>query len=302
MEHGGALTGRGLWVRGLVGGGRSPWVYARLSDGELLGLVSGRRDEAAFAEFFGRKARPVYSLILRRCRMRWRWRSWRAFGCIRRWNGCRVVSARSSSGRIPRPVAERDRGRSGDPIGHRQDPKPHRPSPPGRSSRKRGTHMTDDRHLRGLEARLSAVPPIHQVSAELRRVCLAAAFADDRPAARRSRRPFRPRMWSAVAAAGVAVGACVAIVHLPAERPRHAVQRVVHLRNSGTAVGVVRIGPPVGATTRSSSRSPTSRRPARAGTTTCGSRRRRGRRGRVPSTRRPWDPRGSDSRPRRRPG
>jgi hypothetical protein len=106
--------------------------------------------------------------------------------------------------------------------------------------------MTDDRHLRGLEARLSAVPPIHQVSAELRRVCLAAAFADDRPAARRSRRPFRPRMWSAVAAAGVAVGACVAIVHLPAERPRHAVQRVVHLRNSGTAVGVVRIGPPVG--------------------------------------------------------
>jgi RNA polymerase sigma-70 factor (ECF subfamily) len=65
MEHGGALTGRGLWVRGLVGGGRSPWAYARLSDGELLGLVSGRGDEAAFAELFGRKARPVYSLIRR---------------------------------------------------------------------------------------------------------------------------------------------------------------------------------------------------------------------------------------------
>jgi hypothetical protein len=143
-----ARGGRGLWVRGLVGGGRSPWVYARLSDGELLGLVSGRRDEAAFAEFFGRKARPVYSLILRRCRMRWRWRSWRASGCIRRWSGCLVVSARSSSGRIS--VACRRARSLSIWRSHWAPSRPETAAPfaTWQIFSETRHHMTDDRHLR----------------------------------------------------------------------------------------------------------------------------------------------------------
>jgi RNA polymerase sigma-70 factor (ECF subfamily) len=46
-------------------GGRSPFGYARLDDAGLLALVAAERDEAAFSEFFSRKARPVYSLIQR---------------------------------------------------------------------------------------------------------------------------------------------------------------------------------------------------------------------------------------------
>lgn len=44
---------------------RSRSHYSRLRDVELLTLVSVDRDERAFAEFFSRKARPVYSLIQR---------------------------------------------------------------------------------------------------------------------------------------------------------------------------------------------------------------------------------------------
>jgi len=44
---------------------RSPWEYTRLSDVALLALVADERDEAAFSEFFSRKARPVYSLLHR---------------------------------------------------------------------------------------------------------------------------------------------------------------------------------------------------------------------------------------------
>lgn len=44
---------------------RSPWEYTRLSDVELLELVADVRDQAAFSEFFSRKARPVYSLLQR---------------------------------------------------------------------------------------------------------------------------------------------------------------------------------------------------------------------------------------------
>jgi hypothetical protein len=38
---------------------RSPWEYTRLDDVELLALIAGERDQAAFSEFFIRKARPV---------------------------------------------------------------------------------------------------------------------------------------------------------------------------------------------------------------------------------------------------
>jgi RNA polymerase sigma-70 factor, ECF subfamily len=44
---------------------RSPWEYTRLGDVELLALIADERDQAAFSEFFIRKARPVYSLIRR---------------------------------------------------------------------------------------------------------------------------------------------------------------------------------------------------------------------------------------------
>jgi RNA polymerase sigma factor (sigma-70 family) len=44
---------------------RSPWEYTRLCDEELLALIADERDQAAFSEFFIRKARPVYSLIHR---------------------------------------------------------------------------------------------------------------------------------------------------------------------------------------------------------------------------------------------
>jgi RNA polymerase sigma factor (sigma-70 family) len=44
---------------------RSPWEYTRLDDVELLALIAAERDQAAFSEFFIRKARPVYSLIRR---------------------------------------------------------------------------------------------------------------------------------------------------------------------------------------------------------------------------------------------
>jgi RNA polymerase sigma-70 factor, ECF subfamily len=44
---------------------RSAWEYAQLSDVELLELVADDRDQAAFSEFFSRKARPVYSLLQR---------------------------------------------------------------------------------------------------------------------------------------------------------------------------------------------------------------------------------------------
>ena len=41
------------------------WASTRLSDHELLARVAGRGDEAAFAELYARKARPVYTLIAR---------------------------------------------------------------------------------------------------------------------------------------------------------------------------------------------------------------------------------------------
>jgi RNA polymerase sigma-70 factor (ECF subfamily) len=43
----------------------SAWDYTRLPDADLLSLVAERRDETAFAEFFSRYARPVYSLMVR---------------------------------------------------------------------------------------------------------------------------------------------------------------------------------------------------------------------------------------------
>jgi len=43
----------------------SVWDYTRLADVELLALVAEHGDETAFAEFFTRYARPVYSLIVR---------------------------------------------------------------------------------------------------------------------------------------------------------------------------------------------------------------------------------------------
>jgi RNA polymerase sigma factor (sigma-70 family) len=45
--------------------GRSPSEYASLDDVGLLALIADERDQAAFSEFFSRKARPVYSLIRR---------------------------------------------------------------------------------------------------------------------------------------------------------------------------------------------------------------------------------------------
>jgi hypothetical protein len=104
--------------------------------------------------------------------------------------------------------------------------------------------MTDERRLDELEAMLGTVPPMRDVPTDIVQACANAAF-DDVPHPRSARRPriWRPRLWSSVAAAAVAVTLGAAVLHgVGGQSGGSGFQRTVALQGSGSASGVVQIG------------------------------------------------------------
>lgn len=102
--------------------------------------------------------------------------------------------------------------------------------------------MSDD-HLADLERALRGVPPMRDVPPHLVQACIDAALTDDLPTrAQPHRRRWRPGLWSTVAAATLAIGLGVGSLHTFGDRP--GLQRIVDLQGSGSATGVVEVGPP----------------------------------------------------------
>jgi hypothetical protein len=106
--------------------------------------------------------------------------------------------------------------------------------------------MSDEPRLDDLESVLRTVPPMLDVPPHIVEACMSAAFGDE-PQRRSSGRPrvWRPRLWSSVAAAALAITVGATILHNSSGQPGPVgVARIVQLRSSGSASGTVEIGPP----------------------------------------------------------
>jgi hypothetical protein len=109
--------------------------------------------------------------------------------------------------------------------------------------------MTDEPRLDELESVLRSVPPMADVPPHLVQACMSAAFGDESQTRFRRRSGlWRPRLWSSVAAAALAVIVGATILHSSNGQTGQAdVQRIVELRSAGSASGTVEIGPPASA-------------------------------------------------------